>query len=186
LKNRKTSKLDFDYLCRLLKSGKIIGVCRDDSEVGPRALGNRSIICDPSFENMKDILNSKVKFREWFRPFAPFCLKSDADKYFISKDFENFEFMSYAPIVKEEFRNKVPSITHVDGTARLQVVTEDSHSFFATLLEKFSNYSDVNILLNTSFNIKGNPILTTIEDALYVLDNTELDCVIIQDTIIEK
>ena len=186
LENRKTSKLDFDYLCRLLKSGKIIGVCRDDSEVGPRALGNRSIICDPSFKNMKDILNSKVKFREWFRPFAPFCLKSDADKYFISKDFENFEFMSYAPIVKEEFRNKVPSITHVDGTARLQVVTEDSHSFFATLLEKFSNYSDVNILLNTSFNIKGNPILTTIEDALYVLDNTELDCVIIQDTIIEK
>lgn len=186
IKNRKSRKLDLDYVCELLKSGKIIGVCRDGSEVGPRALGNRSIICDPSFANMKDILNSKVKFREWFRPFAPFCLKSDADKYFISKDFENFEFMSYAPVVRDEYRDKVPSITHVDGTARLQVVTEDSHDFFYKLLNSFSKYSDVNILLNTSFNIKGNPILTTIEDALYVLDNTELDCVIIQDTIIEK
>jgi carbamoyltransferase len=135
---------------------------------------------------MKDILNSKVKFREWFRPFAPFCLKSDADKYFISKDFEDFEFMGFAPIVKEEFRHKIPSITHVDGSARLQTVSESSHNFFFNLLNKFSNYSDVNVLLNTSFNIKGNPILSTIEDALFVLDNTELDCLIIEDKIIEK
>jgi len=186
IKNRKSKKLDLDYVCQLLKSGKIIGICKDGSEIGPRSLGNRSIICDPSFENMKDILNSKVKFREWFRPFAPFCLKSDADKYFISRDFENFEFMSYAPLVKEEFRTKLPSITHIDGTARLQTVTEESHDFFYKLLNTFSKYSEINVLLNTSFNIRGNPILTTIEDALYVLDNTELDCLIIEDTIIEK
>jgi len=186
LSNRKCSILDMDYLCKLLKDGKIIGVCREDSEVGPRALGNRSIICDPSFENMKDILNSKVKFREWYRPFAPFCLKEDAEKYFVSKNFDNFEFMSYAPIVKEEFRNKVPSITHIDGTSRLQTVSEESHSFFYNLLKHFSKYSETNILLNTSFNIRGNPILSSIEDALYVLDNTELDCVIINDTLVEK
>jgi len=186
LKDRKTSPLDLDYVCKLLKEGKIIGVCRGDSEVGPRALGNRSIVCDPSFKDMKDILNAKVKFREWFRPFAPFCLKDEAHKYFESADFENLEFMSYAPMVREEFQESLPSITHIDGTSRLQTVTEDSHQFFHDLLKTFSKYSDINVLLNTSFNIRGNPILSTIEDALHVLDNTELDCVIINDTLVEK
>jgi carbamoyltransferase len=186
LNGRKTSSLDLDYVCKLLKSGKIIGVCRGDSEVGPRALGNRSIICDPSFKDMKDILNAKVKFREWFRPFAPFCLKDEAHLYFDSKDFDNMEFMSYAPLVKKEIQNRLPSITHVDGSSRLQTVTEESHKFFYDLLKTYSNYSDINVLLNTSFNIRGNPILTTIEDALYVLDNTELDCVIINDVLVEK
>jgi len=186
LAGRKTRELDLDYVCKLLKQGKIIGVCRGDSEVGPRALGNRSIICDPSFENMKDILNSKVKFREWFRPFAPFCLKEEASKYFESRDFENFEFMGYAPLVKEDYRKKIPSITHIDGTARLQTVTQESHQFFYDLLNRFEKYSDTNVLLNTSFNIKGLPILTSIEDSIYVLDNTDLDCLIIENTIIEK
>jgi carbamoyltransferase len=186
LEGRKTSKLDLDHVSKLLKSGKIIGVCRNDSEVGPRALGNRSIICDPSFKDMKDILNAKVKFREWFRPFAPFCLKEEAHFYFDSKDFDNMEFMSYAPLVKEQIRKNLPSITHVDGSSRLQTVTEESHKFFYDLLKTYSNYSDINVLLNTSFNIRGNPILTTIEDALYVLDNTELDCVIINDFLVEK
>ena len=186
LVGRKISNLDLDYVSKLLKEGKIIGVCRNDSEVGPRALGNRSIICDPSFKDMKDILNSKVKFREWYRPFAPFCLKEDAHLYFDSKDFDNMEFMSYAPLVKEEYRSLLPSITHVDGSSRLQVVTEESHKFFFELLKCYSKYSDVRVLLNTSFNIRGNPILTTIEDALHVLDNTELDCIIVNDTLIEK
>jgi carbamoyltransferase len=186
LEGRKTRELDLDYVCKLLKQGKIIGVCRGDSEVGPRALGNRSIVCDPSFENMKNTLNSKVKFREWFRPFAPFCLKEQANEYFESRDFENFEFMSYSPLVKDDYRKKIPSITHIDGTARLQTVTQESHQFFYDLLNKFKKYSDTNVLLNTSFNIKGFPILTSIEDSLYVLDNTELDCLIIENTIIEK
>jgi carbamoyltransferase len=183
---RKYKKLDIDEICNLLRKGKIIGICRGDSEVGPRALGNRSIICDPSYKNMKDILNSKVKFREWYRPFAPFCLKEDADKYFESRDFENLEYMGYAPLVKNEYSEKLPSITHQDGSSRLQTVTEESHKFFYDLLKKFSEYSEVNVLLNTSFNIRGNPILTTAEDALYVLDNTDLDCVIIDNLLIEK
>jgi len=184
--NRKVVDLDLDHVCKLLKAGKIIGICRGGSEVGPRALGNRSIICDPSFSNMKDILNHKVKFREWYRPFAPVCLKQDATIYFESKDFENFEFMSWAPKVKSEYKQLLPSITHVDGTARLQCVTEESNKFFHDLLQTFSKYSDTKVLLNTSFNIRGNPILTTVEDALYVLDNTELDCVIIEDKLITK
>jgi len=186
LSGRKISDLNLDYVCQLLKNGKIIGVCRGDSEVGPRALGNRSIICDPSFKDMKDILNSKVKFREWFRPFAPFCLKDEAHLYFDSKDFDNMEFMSYAPLVKEEYRSNLPSITHADGSSRLQTVTEDSHKFFYDLLKTYSKYSDMHVLLNTSFNIRGNPILTSIDDALYVLDNTELDSIIIENTLVEK
>ena len=127
---------------------------------------------------MKDILNSKVKFREWYRPFAPFCKKEDAPKYFDSYSFENLEFMSYAPRVKVD---TLPSITHVDGTARLQTVTEKSHSHFYELLTEFGKLSDTNVLLNTSFNIRGYPILSTIEDALYALENTEMDYVVIED-----
>ena len=90
---------------------------------------------------MKDILNAKVKFREWYRPFAPFCKKSEASKWFLSSDFKNLEFMSFAPEVKEEFRELLPSITHADGTARLQTVTENSHIGFYDLLTEFGKIS---------------------------------------------
>ena len=157
-----------------------------DSEVGPRALGNRSIVCDPNIEEMKDILNAKVKFREWYRPFAPFCKKEDASKYFESKNFENLEYMSYAPPVKKEYQESLPSITHADGTARLQTVTEESHSHFYELLTEFGKISETNVLLNTSFNIRGFPVLSTIEDALHALENTEMDYVIIEDYLFSK
>ena len=172
---KKTTKKD---IAKLIKDGKIIGLVYGDSEVGPRALGNRSIVCDPNISDMKDILNSKVKFREWYRPFAPFCKKEDADKYFDTYSYENLEFMSYAPRVKVD---TLPSITHVDGTARLQTVTEESHTHFYELLTEFGKLSDTNVLLNTSLNIRGYPILSTIEDALYALENTEMDYVVIED-----
>ncbi|MAG24411.1 hypothetical protein CMI47_02430 [Candidatus Pacearchaeota archaeon] len=183
---RGAKRISHAGIASLLKKGKIVGLVYGDSEVGPRALGNRSIVCDPTYPNMKDILNSKVKFREWYRPFAPFCKKSEASRWFNSPDFENLEFMSFAPEVIEEYRSKLPSITHIDGTARLQTVTEESHKGFFGLLTEFGKLSDINVLLNTSFNIRGNPILSTIEDALYVLDNTELDFVVIEDYIFEK
>ena len=173
-------------IAQLIKDGKIVGLVYGDSEVGPRALGNRSIVCDPNITDMKDILNSKVKFREWYRPFAPFCKKEDAHKYFESRDFENLEYMSYAPMVKKEYREKLPAITHVDGTARLQTVTEESHSHFYELLTEFGKLSETNVLLNTSFNIRGMPILSSIEDALYVLNNTEMDYVVIEDYLFGK
>lgn len=173
-------------IAKLLKDGNIIGFVYGDSEVGPRALGNRSIVCDPNIKEMKDILNSKVKFREWYRPFAPFCKKEDAHKYFESRDFENLEYMSYAPKVRDEYIEKLPSITHVDNTARLQTVTQESHTHFYELLTEFGKISETNVLLNTSFNIRGFPILSTIDDALYALNNTEMDYVIIEDYLFEK
>ena len=179
-------KIDKKELAQLIKDGNIIGLVYGDSEVGPRALGNRSIVCDPNIKEMKDILNAKVKFREWYRPFAPFCKKEDASTYFESNTFDHYEYMSFAPRVKEEYIEKLPSITHVDNTARLQVVTEDSHSHFYELLTEFGKISETNVLLNTSFNIRGYPILSTIEDALYALHNTQMDYVVIEDYLFAK
>ena len=186
VQDRKAKKVSIEKVAKLIKSGKIIGIAHNNSEVGPRALGNRSIVCDPSHKNMKDILNNKIKFREWYRPFAPFCKLEDASEYFDSKAFNNMQSMSFAPYVKKEFREKLPSITHIDGTARLQTVTEKNHKFFYQLLDEFSKISNTKVLLNTSFNIKGQPILTTIEDALKVLDETELDYVLIENYLFSK
>ena len=177
------TKLNKKEIAELIKDGKIVGLVYGDSEVGPRALGNRSIVCDPNIADMKDILNSKVKFREWYRPFAPFCKKEEAHKWFETRNFDNFEYMSYAPKVKVD---TLPAITHVDGTARLQVVTEESHSHFYELLTEFGKLSETNVLLNTSFNIRGYPILSSIKDALYALNNTEMDYVVIEDYLFGK
>ena len=177
------TKVNKKEIAQLIKDGKILGLVYGDSEVGPRAPGNRSIVCDPNIADMKDILNSKVKFREWYRPFAPFCKKEEADQWFETRNFDNLEYMSYAPKVKVD---TLPSITHVDGTARLQTVTEESHPHFYELLTEFGKISETNVLLNTSFNIRGFPILSTIEDALYALNNTQMDYVVIENYLFGK
>lgn len=186
VKDRGARQVSIAEIARLLKSGKIVGLVYGDSEVGPRALGNRSIVCDPAYANMKDNLNARVKFREWYRPFAPFCKAEDAKLYFESKKFDHLQYMSFAPLVKEEFREKLPAITHSDRSSRLQTVSKNDHSIFFDLLTEFSKLSDTRVLLNTSFNIRGLPILTTIEDALHVLDNTQLDCVYIDGYLFEN
>ena len=133
---------------------------------------------------MKDTLNAKVKFREWFRPFAPVCRSQDKEKYF-DKVYDS-EFMSYAPNVKDEYKSKLKSISHADGTARLQTVTKDQHTIFYEILSELANRKEIPVILNTSFNIKGKPILTTIEDALYCLDNTEMDYVVIEGWLFKR
>lgn len=176
--------LTIEKIVEYLKLGKILGLIDGYSEVGPRALGNRSIICDPSFPNMKDILNAKVKFREWFRPFAPVCRIQDMEKYFENPKESNY--MSYAPKIKDEFSNKVKSIVHEDKTTRLQTTTNSTHKLFNDILDKLYELNHIPIILNTSFNIKGLPILTRYEDGFYVLDNTELDFLVIKDKIFKK
>ena len=183
-KEYKATKCSVSQLVDHIKDGKIIGVLQGESEIGPRALGNRSIICDPSIKDMKDILNSKVKFREWYRPFAPVCRLEDSNTYF--DDVFESDFMSYAPKVKEEYRDVLPSITHIDGTARLQTVSKNGHKLFYNILKELKERNEIPVILNTSFNIKGAPILTTIEDALYVLDNTEMDYVYVEGFIFKK
>lgn len=160
-------------LSSLLHDGKIVGVVNGNSEHGPRALGNRSILCNPSIPGMKDILNEKVKNREWYRPFAPVVRLEDVGKYF------NWEgetrWMSFCPSVKDEWRETLSAITHVDGTARVQTVTREQNQWLYDLLTEFEKSSGIGVLLNTSFNRAGKPILSTYRDAVQVFQNTQLD-----------
>ena len=175
--------INIEELAKILKSGGIIGLLQGNIEVGPRALGNRSIICDPGFKNMKDKIN-RIKHREWFRPFAPVVRFEDVNTYF-DFDFES-PFMSFAPEVRVEWRDILTAITHSDGTSRPQTVRKSQHMFLYELLTAFEKESGYGVLLNTSFNIKGRPLLTTIEDAIEVLETTELDYVYLEGFLFKK
>lgn len=185
IKTYKPVKVSVSEVATILKEGKIIGVINKNSECGPRALGNRSIICDPSVSDMKDILNAKVKFREWYRPFAPIVRLQDINKYF---DFDGeSRWMSFAPNTKPEWKNKLKSIVHEDGTSRVQTITREQNEFIYDLITEFEKINDgVGVILNTSFNIKGKPILTRLSDALHVLDTTELDYVLFENMLFTK
>jgi carbamoyltransferase len=167
-----------------LTNGKIIGVVRNGCEHGPRALGNRSILCNPSVKDMKDILNHKVKHREWYRPFAPVVRLEDVNKYF---EWEGeSRWMSFCPKVREEYKEKLAAITHIDGTARVQTVTREQHQFLYDLLTEMHNRTGIGVLVNTSFNVDGKPILNTYRDAIEVFKTTEMDGLVLQDMYISK
>lgn len=184
VQERNAKKVDITQISKLLRDGKIIGVVRGRTECGPRALGNRSIICDPSYPNMKDTLNAKVKFREWYRPFAPMVLQDDISEYFEWDDMEA-PHMSFATKVKCEYKIPLQSITHVDQTARIQTVTEKDNPFYYDLFHELKK-TGLPVILNTSFNSQGKPILNSINEALSVLDNTELDYVLVEEYLFEK
>jgi len=173
-----------EYIAKLLCSGKIIGVMRNNSEHGPRALGNRSILCDPTYPEMKDIINNKVKHREWYRPFAPVVKTEDANKYFDM--LEDSPYMSFAFEVKPEFRQILSPITHIDNTARVQTLNRETNEWLYDLLSEVEKINKYPILLNTSFNINGKPIVSSIKEAFYLLDNTQLDGLFIDKTLIIK
>jgi len=179
-----SSFLDQDTLVNDLADGKIVGVARGRSEHGARALGNRSILCNPSLPEMKDVLNAKVKHREWYRPFAPVVRLEDISKYF---EWEGeSRWMSFCPTVKPEWRKKLAAITHVDNTARVQTVTREQNEWLYDLLTKFEEKTGVGVLLNTSFNVDGKPILSTCKDAFTILEKTEMDCLIIENYYFKK
>jgi len=173
-----------DHIAKLLCSGKIIGVMRDGSEHGPRALGNRSILCDPTYPHMKDILNKKVKHREWYRPFAPVVKLEDANRYFDA--LQESPYMSFAFKVKPQYRDKLKSITHVDGTARVQTLRRETNPWLYDLIGEVEKINGVGVLLNTSFNVNGKPILSTIKDAFAVFDNTQMDGLVIENVFLKK
>lgn len=165
----------------LLNTGHIIGVINGNSEHGPRALGNRSILCSPTGD-MKDILNKKVKDREWYRPFAPVVRFEDVSTYF---DFSTeSRHMTFIAKVRDEF--DFPAITHVDGTGRLQTVTSDQNELLYDIITEFKKLSGHGVVLNTSFNVNGKPILTRLSDAFEILMNTDMDCIYYDGQIIFK
>lgn len=169
---------------RLFLDKKIVGVVRGNMEHGARALGNRSILCHPSIPNMKDILNQKVKNREYYRPFAPVVRLEDVNKYF---EWEGeSRWMSFCPKVRDQWKGRLEAITHIDGTARVQTVTKEQNPFLYNLLTLLTVQYDVGVLLNTSFNIAGKPILNTYRDAVWMLENTQMDALLLEDYYLQK
>lgn len=173
--NEETFAQVVDMLCQ----GKIIGWYQGNGEIGPRALGNRSILMNPEIKNAKDIINRQVKHREDYRPFGASILKRFQKDYF-DLDIDN-HYMLYLGMLKKS----LPAITHVDGSCRFQTV-DNSNSLFETLLEKFYSVSGCPVLLNTSLNRGGKPIAGSKKDALGVLYETELDALVYGNEIIKK
>ncbi|MBI3333296.1 MAG: carbamoyltransferase [Candidatus Omnitrophica bacterium] len=172
----------------LLIQGKVVGWLQDRFEWGPRALGNRSILADPRKPEMKDLVNRKVKFREPFRPFAPSVLAPETARYFDIPEGAVFpaRFMLVVPPVRPERRAEIPAVTHVDGTGRLQIVEESVNPRYAGLIRRFQQATGVPVLLNTSFNLKGEPIVNTPQEAYATFRGSGLDALVLEGCLIVK
>lgn len=167
-----------------LAEGKIVGWFQGGSEFGPRALGNRSILADPRDPGMKDRLNARVKHRQSFRPFAPAVLAERSRDVF-QGDLDS-PFMLLSTQVRPEWRDRVPAITHVDGSARVQTVDRETNPVFHALIAAFERRTGVPVLINTSFNVRGEPIVETPVDAMKCFLGTDLDVLVMHDLLIEK
>lgn len=153
-------------------------------EFGPRALGCRSILGNPANPDMKDILNARVKFREEFRPFAPAVVEERASEFF---EWDRpSRYMLFTPDVRDEFRDRLPSITHADGTARVQTVTPELNPRFHKLITRLGEHTEIPVVINTSFNIKGEPIVCTPADAVNCFLGTDIDYLVIGNFIASK
>ena len=176
--------VDNDSLYRIIakqiKNGKVVGWFRDEIEFGARALGNRSILADPTNPTMKDRINQMVKRREGFRPFAPMVTKERQSEFFEVED--DVPYMNQVVKVKKEYRDILVSVTHVDGTARIQTVYQDNSIF--NLLREFEKLTSYPILLNTSFNVKDKTMVLTPKDAVDTFRDTDIDVLVLQNTII--
>lgn len=167
----------------LLAAGKIVGWVQGQAEYGPRALGNRSILADPRRTDIKDVINSRVKFREEFRPFAPSILHEHGEEYF--ENYSESPYMEKALSFRKECISKVPGVVHVDGTGRLQTVKKEYNSRYYDLISAFNRITGVPIILNTSFNIMGKPIIHSVEDAVAMFCTTGIDVLVIDDYLIK-
>ena len=172
-----------------LQQGKVVGWSQGRFEWGPRALGHRSILADPRNPDMKDIINTKIKFREPFRPFAPSALVERTEEFFDLTDAGRHypaRFMLYVVDVREDKRKLIPAITHVDGTGRLQTVRQDTNPRYHRLISTFAEATGVPMVLNTSFNLRGEPIVNTPAEAFNTFTQSGMDVLVLGDYLIEK
>jgi len=174
----------FKHIAKQISQNKIIGWFQGRMEFGPRALGNRSILADPRNPKMKDLLNEKVKKRESFRPYAPAVLEEKVTDFFESKQFS--PFMLLAANVKEDKKAIIPAVNHIDGTARVQIVSRYTNPKFWHLIKEFENITGVPVIINTSFNLKGEPIVCTPEDAISCFKRSQMDCLVLGKYIAER
>jgi carbamoyltransferase len=195
-----------DNVADLISQGKVIGWFQDRMEFGPRALGNRSIIGDARSEQMQSLMNLKIKFRESFRPFAPCVLREDVDKYFKTRPEEDSAYMLLVADVKEDKRlpdnpsgkpfkgldklkvkrSVVPAITHVDYSARIQTVDRLRHPKLHRLMSRFKEKTGCPVIINTSFNIRGEPIVCSPEHAYRCFMATDMDVLVLQNQLLYK
>ena len=169
----------------ILAEGKIVGWFQGRQEMGPRALGNRSILADPRPDRMKDHLNQRVKHREWYRPFGPSVLAERADEIFRTDGRES-PYMLLTFRVRKDWRKKIPAVVHADNTARIQTIRRTDNASYYDLIKSFETKTGVPVILNTSFNVMGEPIVTTPKHAVECFKSTGIDVLCIGDFICEK
>lgn len=177
---QKTAKLIFD--------NNVIGWFQGKMEWGPRALGARSILSNPCNQDMKEILNVKVKHREKFRPFAPVVCEDDAIEFFECDEPipEPTDFMLNVYPIKKKYHTLIPSVVHVDGTGRLQTIRKEQNELYYNLIKEFGKLSRIPILINTSFNIRGEPIVCSPQDAYKCMMGTEIDYLVIDKFLVKR
>ena len=179
-----TDDLLAEEIAERISANKIIAIHRGKTEIGPRALCHRSILANPTNPDIKNILNYKIKHREPFRPFAPAVIAEEQFKYFDLK-FES-KFMNMASVVREEYKHQLPGITHVDGTARVQAISIESEPFMHKTLMALKQKIGFPIVVNTSFNVNGEPIVESPFDAIETFLKTQIDTLIIENYLIDK
>ena len=179
---KQEKEIDYEYIARKISEGAIVAWMNGRSEFGPRALGNRSLLADPRNQHNRDRLNHVIKQREWYRPFAPIVLEE------CYKDWFDFDvpspFMLYTAQVKKP--QEIPAITHVDGSSRFQTVTEESNMHLYKLIKEFEKITGVPVLINTSLNGKGQPILESPEDGREFFNDVPVDIAVIHGEILER
>ena len=164
----------------LISKGNVVGWYQGKMEWGPRALGNRSILADPRDPKMKDILNEKIKHRESFRPFAPSILEEYVHEYFEIETTSPYMLL----VAKVKQPEKIPAVTHVDGTGRVQTVSRYSNQLYYDLINQFYKITNVPVLINTSMNVRGEPIVNSPEEAYNMILKTDMDCLIMGKNLI--
>jgi carbamoyltransferase len=178
-----------DRVVDSLLKGEVVGWHQGRFEWGPRALGSRSILADARRADMKDIVNTKIKFREPYRPFAPSVLAEAAERYF---DLPNAcghlpaRFMLLVVPVRPEHHQTLPAITHVDGSGRLQTVVKDTNPLYYRMIERFGQATGVPVVLNTSYNLKGEPIVNTPANAHNTFMKSDMDLLAVGNVVVRK
>jgi carbamoyltransferase len=178
-----------DCTVEALMAGQVVGWAQDRFEWGPRALGHRSILADPRRADMKDIVNTKIKFREPYRPFAPSVLAPRVHDYFDAAGLERqypARFMLLVTPVREAKRDVIPAVTHVDGTGRLQMVVREGNARYYDLIERFGQATGVPVVLNTSFNLRGEPIVNTPREAYATFQRSGLDVLVLGNYFVRR
>jgi len=171
---KKLVDVEHNHIAKFLTQNKVVAIFQGRSEAGPRALGNRSMLYNPADQNGKNYVNN-VKHREFFRPLAASILFEHFNEWFDSFGIKESPHMTFSFDVKEDKKHLIPSVVHVDGSCRIQTVTVEQNPHFYKLISEFYDLCGIPLLLNTSFNLAGEPIVETVNDALRTFKNSKID-----------